>query len=255
MAAETVVGEAVAAHVTCTSTREMLASHGTIMTHGIAHMVEVEIMGEGDTTNLRAITTLLQPKPRTIRTEGTHPKTTIHTINRADTEDRLSHRMTRGLPINRHPTEVVEEGTIPDTMARMAPERMGTPEGEAVLLLIGEVHRIAAEGTAIKEISEGDMDTVVKVADTTNPRIMAIIAEVVTTEAVVINLVEVTSPVDHTALVSSRMGPEEDTTKGVEVVGGGTNHPDRCIILLRFASSVFSPCFEPILFHMVASLP
>lgn len=258
VAAETVVDEAEVAAVNATfiCTREMLASHGTIMTRGTVPTVEVEIMGEGDTTSLRAFITLLQTKPRAIRTEGTHPKTITHTTNRAATEDRPSRRMTRDHHINRHPMEVVEEGTIPDTMARRAPQRMGTLEGEVVLLPIGEVRRITAGGMEIKEIREGDMDMVATVADTTSPRKTPVTAEVVTVEVVVINLVEVTSPVDHTVLVSSLTGTEEDTTKEVVVVGEGTDHPDRHTnILLRFASSVFSSCFEPISFSMPVGSP
>jgi hypothetical protein len=151
--------------------------------------------------------------------------------------------MTRGLRINNPPTEVAEEeeDTIPDMMARTVEGRMDTVEGAEALLHIEEVRRTAAAGLIIKEVREGDMGMAATMVDTTSPHRhrTAVIAEVVTTEAVVINLVEATnqaeaiSPVevinlvDHTAPVSSLTGAKEDTTKEVEVVGEGTDHRRR----------------------------
>ena len=251
MAAETVVGVVVVS-ATFTSTREVVASHGTIKTHGTAHMAEVEIMEDGDTTNLRTIPTLPQTKLRAIPTEGTRrrPKTTIRTTNRAGTEDRLSRRMNHDLRINSHPMEVVEEGTIQDMMARTAAERMGTPEGEVALLPIEEVRRTVVRGTTIKEVKEGDMGMVVTVADTTSPHRTAAAAEVVTAEAVVTILVEAIHPADRTAPVSSpTAGTEEVTTREAEAVGEGTDHRDvqtRILwgVAFRFVSSMLSSCFQ-----------
>jgi len=251
VAGETVV-DVVVVNATFTSTREVVASHGTIKTRGTAHMAEVEIMEDGDTTNLRTIPTIPQPELRAIRMEGTRRhKTIIRTTNRAGPEDRLSRRTNLGLRINSHPMEVAEEGTIQDMMARTAAERMGTLEGEAVLLPIEEVRRTVVQGMTIKEVREGDMDMVVTVvADTTNPRRTAVAAVVVTAEAAVIIRVEVINPADHTAPVSSlTAGIEEVTTREAEAVGEGTDHTDvRTRILrgvaLRFASSMLSSCFE-----------
>lgn len=251
MAAEIVV-DVVVANATFTSTREVVASHGTIKTRGTAHMAEVEIMEDGDTTNLRTIPTILQPKLRAIRTEGTrHHKTIIRTINRVGTEDRLSRRTNHGLRINSHPMEVAEEGTIQDMMARTAAERMGTLEGEVVLLPIEEVRRMVVRGMTIKGVREGDTDMVVTVvADTTSPRRTALAAEVVTAEAAVIIPVEAINPADHTAPVSSpTAGIEEVTTSEVEAVGEGTDHIDvqtRILrgVAFRFTSSMLSSCFE-----------
>lgn len=254
MVAETAVDEAVVVNGTCTSTREILASRGTTKIQGVAHTAEAVITGEGDTTNLRTIT-LLQLKSRAIRMDGTHHKTIIRTTNGAGTEDNHnpSRHTIRGPRISSHPTEVAEEGTILDTTARTEVGRMGTLEGEAALLPIEGARHMVAGGMAIKEAREGGMDMAVTVADTISPRRTAVTIEVVTTEAAVItpveaiNPVEATSQVDHTALVSSLMGTEEDTTKEAEVVGGDTDH--RCTDahtknLLRFASSMFSSCFE-----------
>jgi hypothetical protein len=238
VAAETAVDEVVAVNATCIPMKETLASHGTIKTHGTARMVEVEITEDGGTTILRTIPTLPQPNLRAIRTEGTRPRTVIRTTNGAGTEDRLSRRMIHGLRINRNLTEVVEEGTIRDMKARMAAaavvaERMGTLEGEVVLLPIEEeeeeeeeVRRTAAGGMAIREVREADMRMAITVVDTTNPHRPAARAEVATAEAVVIILVEAINPADRTALVSSLTGTEEVTTKEVEVVGEGIDHTD-----------------------------
>ena len=254
VAAETVV-VVVVVNVTFISTREILASHGTIKTHGTARMAEVEIMEDGDTTILRTILTLPQPKLRAIRTEGTRPRTItiIRTTNRAGIEHRLSHRMTHGLHMNSHPIEVVEGGIIQDMTDRTAAERMGILEGEAALLPIEEVLRMAVGGMAIREVRAGDMDTAVTVVVTTSPRRTAVTAEVVTVEAeavvvVAIILVEAINPADHTALASSLTGAEEVTTKEVEVVGEGTDLKDVQARIGKFRSgllrSMFSSCFE-----------
>lgn len=242
---------AVVVNATCTCTREMAASHDTIKTHETAHTAEVEIMGDGDITNLRTIPTLPRLKPMAIRTEGTHPRVIIHTINRGGIEERLRRRMTHGLRISNHPTEAVEEGIIQGMMVRTAVEPTGTLEGEAALLRIEEeAHRTlaaaAAAGMGAKEAREGDTDTEIsRVVGTVSPRIVAVAVEVITVEEGVIILAEAINPAGHTALVSSLMGIEEDTTKGVEVVGGGTDRADtHTIIPLRLASFVFSPCFE-----------
>jgi len=236
--------------VTFTCTREVVASHGTIKTRGTAHMEVVEIMEDGDTTILRTIPTLLRPKLRAIRMEGTRRhKTIIRTTNRAGTEDRLSRRMTRGLRINNHPMGVVEEGTLQDMMARTAAERMDTPEGEVALPPIEEVSHTVVRVMKIKEVREGDMDMEVTVVDTASPHRTAVAAEVVTAEAAVIILVEAINPAGHTAPVSSlTAGTEEVTTREVEVVGEGIDHTDVQThiwgVALRFASSMFSSCFE-----------
>ena len=244
MAGETAVEGAVVVNATPTSTREMVASHGTIKTHGTAHTAEVEIMGDGDIINLRAIPTLPRPKPTAIRTEGTHPKVIIRTNNRAGIEDHLSRRMTHGLRIHNHPTEVVEEGIIQDTMARTGVELMGTVEGEAALLRIEEARRMVVAGMEVREGREGDTDMEIKAVDTINPRMAAVAAEVIIVEEAVIILAEAINPAGPTALASSLTGTE-DTTRGVEVVGGGTDHADaHTIIPLRLASFVFSSCFE-----------
>ena len=232
--AETVVDEEVdGVSATCTCTRGMLVSRGTTKTHGTARMVEAGITGEGDITNLRTTPTLPQLNPRTIHTGGTHHKTTTRITNRAGTEgDHLSRRTTHGLHISHPPTEVVEEGIIQDTMARTAPGRMGTVEGGEVLLPIEEgVRRRVAVDMAIKEVREEGMGMVATVVDTTSPHRTTITVEVVaTTEVVVTTLVgaispaEVISPVGHIAPVSSLTGTKEHTTKGVEVVGEGTDH-------------------------------
>jgi len=240
VAAETVVDEVVGVNATSISTRGMLASRGTTKTHGMAHMVE------GDTTNLQIIPTLPQLKPRAIRTEGTRRKTITRTNNRADTGDHLSRHMTHGLRINNHPTEVAEEDTIPDMMARTAARRMGTLEGE-------EVRRTAAVGMAIKVVGEGVMGMVAAVVGTASPHRTVVTAEVATTEeeeaaAAVITLVEATnpvvviSPVDHTAPVSSLTGTKEGTIKEVEVAGEGTDHRHTdtyAKMPLRFVSSIY----------------
>lgn len=232
-AVETVVDEgAGGVSVTSTSMRGMLASHGTTETHGTARMEGAGITGEGDVANLRAILTLPRTKPRTIRTGGTRHKITTRTTNRAGTEDRLNRHMIRGLHINNLPTEVAEgeggEGTIPDTVARMAAGRVGTAEGEE------GVNRTAAVDivTKVKEPREGGMGMVAPVVDTINPLRTAVTAEEVTMEVVdiipaeAINPAQVTSPVDRTAPVSSLTGTKGDTTKEVEVVGEGTDYPD-----------------------------
>ena len=243
MAAETVV-DVVVVNATFICTRETVASHGTIRTRGTAHMAEVEIMEDGgDTTILRTIPTLPRPRLKEIRTEGTRLKIVIRTTNRAGTEDRLSRHMTQGLRINSHPTEVAEEGIIQDTMAHTAVERMGTVEGEAALLPIEEVRRMAVGGMAIKEVREGDTDTAVTMVDTTSPRRTAVTAEVVTAEAGVIILAEAINPADHTAPASSLTGTEEVTTKEVEVVGEGTDHADVQIRMGKFRSGLLRPCF------------
>lgn len=204
-------------------------------------------MGDGDITNLRAIPTLPRPKPTAIRTEGTHPKAIIRITNRAGIEGQLRRRMTHGLRIHNHLTEVVEEGIIQDTMARTGVELTGTVEGEAALLRIEEARRMVVAGMEVKEGREGDTDMEIKAVDTIspNPRIAAVAAEVITVEGVVTILAEAINPAGPTALVSSLTGTGEDTTKGVEVVGGGTDHADaHTIIPLRLASFVFCSCFE-----------
>ena len=238
---------AVVVNATCTCTREMAENHGITKTRGTAHTAEVEIMGDGDITNLRTIPTPPQPKPMAIRTEGTHPRAIIHTTNRAGIEERLRRRTTHGLRISNRLTGVVEGGTIQDMTARTAVELTGTPEGEAALLRIEEgVYRMAVAGMGVKGVKEGDTDTEIRVVDTISPRRMGAVAvEVITVEEGAITPVEVINPAGHTALVSSLMGIEEDTTKGVEVVGGGTDRADtHTIFPLRLASFVFSSCFE-----------
>jgi len=245
--AETAV-DVVAVSATFIPTREILASHGTIKTHGTARMAEVEITEDEDTTNLRTTPTLPQLKPRTIRMGGIRPKTIIRTINRAaGTGDRLSRRMTHGLRINSHPTEVVEEGTTRDMMVRTAAERMGTLEGEVALLLIEEVSRMAVGGMAIKEVKEGDMDMAVTMVDIISLRRTTVVAEVVTAEAAVIMLVEAINLADRTVLVSSPMGTEEVTTKEVVVVGEGTDRTDVETGVRKLRSGLLRPCFPPAL--------
>ena len=237
VAAETVVDEEVVeVNAISISTRGMVASRGTTKTRGTVRMAGAEILGEGDTTNLR-ITTLPRLKPRVIRTGDTHPKAITRTTNGAGTGDRLSRHTTPGLRTNNLPTEVAGEGTIQDTMVRTVAGRMGTVEGEEALLPIEEGARLmAVVGMAIKEVREGGMGMAVTVTDTTNLHRTAVTVEVVTTGGVVITLVEATnqvkvidqaeviSLVDHTAPVSSLTGTEEDITKGVGVVEGGIDH-------------------------------
>lgn len=250
MVAETAV-DVVVVNATFISTREVVASHGTIKTHGTVHTAEVEIMEDGDTANLQTIPTIPQPKLRAIRTEGTRRhKTIIRTTNRAGTEGRLSRRMSHGLRINNHLMEVVEEGTIQDMMARTA-ERMGTLEGGVALLPIEEVRRTVGQGMTIKEVREGDMDMVVTVvADTTSPHRTAAAAEVVTAEVAATTLAEDINLADHTAPVSSLTAEtEEVTTREAEAVGEGTDHIDvqtrtRRGVAFRFASPMLSSCFE-----------
>jgi len=260
---ETVVDEVVGVNATSISTRGTLASRGTTKTHGMAHMVEGGIMGEGDTTNPQIIPTLPQLKLKAIRTEGTHRKTITRTTNRADTGDHLSRHMTHGLRINNRPTEVAGEGTIPDTMARTAARRMGTLEGEGALLPIEEVRRMVVAGMAIREVREGVMGMVAAVVDTTRLRRTVVTAEVATTEeeeeeevvvvVAVITLVEATnpvgviSPVDHTAPVSSLTGTKGDTIKEVEVVGEGTDPADIQIRIRKRCSGLLRLCFPPAL--------
>ena len=254
-AAETVVDEEVdGVSATSTCTRGTLASHGTTKTHGTVPMVEAGIMGVGDITNLRTTHTLPRLNPTTIRTGGTHHKTTIRTTNRAGTEAHLSRRMTRGLHINHPLTEVAEEGIIQDMMARTAPGRMGTAEGEVRLLLIGGARRTAAVDTEIKEVREGCMGTAAMVVGTTSPSRTAITAEVeAIMEVVIISLVEainpvaVINPVGHTTLVLSLTGTKEDTTKEAEAVGGDIDyqHADADMKTpSRLASSTFSPALS-----------
>ena len=244
VAAETAVDEeAAGVNATSTCMKGILASPGTTETPGMDLMAEAGITGEGGITNLRATPTLLQLKPRTTPTGGTHHRATIRTSNRAGIEDHLSRRMTRVLRINNLPMEAAEEGTVQDMMARTAAGRMGTVEGEEALLPKEEEEdrHTAVAGTVVKEAKEakeGGMGTVVTVVDTLSPPRTAVTAEVATMEAVDINQVqptsqvevikpaEVTSPVDRTAPVLSLMGTREDTTKEVEVVGEGTDPTD-----------------------------
>ena len=232
-----VEGEAVGANATSTSMRGMRASRGTIGTLGMARTAAAAagISGEEGITNPRTTHTLPQLKPRAIRMGGTHHKATTLTTSRAGIEDHLSRHTIRGPRISNLPTEVAEEGTIQDMMARTA-GRMDTVELEVALLPREEVPRMAA-AMALKGVREGGMGTVVTVVDTTSPHRTAVTAEVVTTEAVdinqveptnpvgVINLAEDTRPVGHTAPASSLTGTREDTTKEAEGEGEGTDYP------------------------------
>ena len=246
--------EVVVVNATTISTKGMAVNRGITKIHGMARMAEAGITGEGDITNLRVTPTLPQLKPRVIRTGGTHHKAATRTINKAGSEDRLSHRMTRGLRLNNLPMEVAEEGTIPDTITRTAAGRMGMVEGEEALLpREEEVLRTVAVDMGIREVREGGTGTAATVADITSPHRTAVTVEAVTTEAVVITLVEdinpveVTRPVARTAPVSSLMETKEGITREVEGVGEGIDHTDTgasIIMPLRFVSSIFSSCFE-----------
>lgn len=183
---ETVDEEAVGVNVTFICTKGMVASRDTTKTHGMAHMVEAGIMGEGDTTNPQA--TIPQLKLTTAHMEGT---AIIRILNKADTEVHLNRRMNLGLRINNPPTDVFEEDIILDMMARMV-GRMGTLEGGEVLLPIeGEVRRMVTVGMGTEAVREGGIGLVVSVVDTTIPRRTgaAILEEVATIPVEAINLV------------------------------------------------------------------
>jgi hypothetical protein len=251
--------EVVVVNATTISTKGMVVNRGITKIHEMARMAEAGIMGEGDTTNLRVTPTLPQLNPRVIRTGGTHHKAAIRTINKAGSEDHLSHHMTRGLRLNNLPMEVAEEGTIPAMITRTAAGRMGMVEGEEALLpREGEVPRTVAvdmgirEVREVREVREGGTGTAATVVDTTSPHRTAV-TEAVTTEAVVIalveaiNPVEVTRPAARTVPVSSLMETKEGTTREVEGVGEGIDRTDTGASIkmrLRFVSSIFSSCFE-----------
>jgi hypothetical protein len=259
--------EVVGVNATSICTKGMVASRGTTKTHGTVRMVEAGITREGDTINPR--TTIPQLKLTAAHTEGIHRIATIRITNRAGTEVRLNRRMIHGLHINSPLTEVVEEGIILDTTARMV-GRTGTLEGEEAHLPIeGKFRRTVAVGTGIEEVREGDIDMVVTVVGTTIPRRTPVMVEVATTEVAVTNpvgvislaevtnpvevinlvgviILEVTRPADRTAPASSLM-EAEDTTREVAVAGGDTNHKKQTLThswysspLLEFAPSIFS---------------